>query len=190
MPASGAAATLANRSNVPPMANMVLRVYGDDRAGLVDSIAAAVDENGGSWDKSYLAELAGKFVGVVAVSVPDMKVAGLLSDLEALRSTGLDIDVNAVDAVKASSPSRELHLNISGQDHPGIVADISHALAEREISIAELTTETSDAPMGGGTLFEAQLTLHAPQSTSFGELNDALGKLADDLVVDFELSEG
>jgi len=171
------------------MATMVLRVYGDDRSGLVDSLAEAVDNNGGSWDKSYLAELAGKFVGVVAVSVPDIKVAGLMADLETLRSTGLDIDINAVDSAGGGEPSREMHLKVSGQDHPGIIHDISHALASRDISISALASETSDSPMGGGVLFAAHMTLHAPEATSFAELNDALARIADELVVDFELTE-
>jgi len=172
------------------MATMVLTVYGDDRAGLVDSVAEAVDSNGGSWDKSYMAELAGKFAGVVAITIPDAKVAGLLASFAPLRAEGLDIDVHAVDSVPDAESQREMHLVINGQDHPGIIHDVSHALAARDISIAELATETRDAPMGGGVLFEAQLTLHAPQATSFGELHAAIAKLADELVVDFELSDG
>lgn len=172
------------------MATMVLTVYGDDRAGLVDSLAEAIDDNGGSWDKSYMAELVGKFAGVVAVTVPDPKVAGLLAALEPLRAQGLDIAAHAVEASAAPEAHREMTLVISGQDHPGIIHDVSHALAEREISIAELATETSDAPMSGGTLFEAHLTLHAAQTTSFAELHDAIAKVADELVVDFELREG
>lgn len=169
------------------MANMVLTVYGDDRAGLVDSVAEVVDNNGGSWDKSYMAELAGKFAGVVAISVPDGRVAGLLEGFDSLRSEGLDIEVHVVDSVTPAAAYRELTLQVSGQDHPGIIHDVSHALAERNISIAELATETSDAPMGGGTLFEAHLTLHARPETEIDELRAALAKVADQLVVDFEL---
>lgn len=171
------------------MATMVLTVYGDDRAGLVDSLAEAVDDNGGSWDKSYMAELVGKFAGVVAISVPDARVASLLAAFETLRAQGLDIAAHAVDSSRATEPRREMTLVISGQDHPGIIHDISHALAERGISIAELATETSDAPMGGGVLFEAQLTLHAADNEPFEELHDAIAKVADELVVDFELAE-
>lgn len=172
------------------MATMVLTVYGDDRAGLVDSVAQAVDNSGGSWDKSYMAELAGKFAGVVAITVPDAKVAALLAAFEPLRTDGLDITVHAVDTVPDADSHREMYLVINGQDHPGIIHDVSHALAARGISIAELATQTSDSPMGGGVLFEAQMTLHAPQETSLGELNTAIAKVADDLVVDFELSAG
>lgn len=172
------------------MATMVLTVFGDDRAGLVDSIAEVVDGNGGSWDKSYMAELAGKFAGVVAITVPDAKVASLLAAFEPLRSGGLDIAIHAVESIPETESHRELQLVISGQDHPGIIHDVSHALAERGISIAELATETSDAPMSGGVLFEAHMTLHAPVGTSFGELHDALGRVADELVVDFELRDG
>lgn len=167
---------------------MVLTVYGDDRAGLVDSVAEAVDDNGGSWDKSYMAELAGKFAGVVAITVPDTKVDALVAAFEALREEGLDIVAHAVDTVPDTESHRELDLVVTGQDHPGIIHDVSHALALRGISIAELATETSDAPMGGGVLFEARMTLHAPQASSLAELHAAIAKVADELVVDFELT--
>lgn len=169
------------------MANMVLTVYGDDRAGLVDSVAEVVDDNGGSWDKSYMAELAGKFAGVAAISVPDGRVASLLAGFAALRSEGLDVEAHLVDDGPPPGDFRELHLEVSGQDHPGIIHDISHALAARNISIAELETEVTDAPMGGGTLFLARLTLHASPDTEFEELQTAMASVADQLVVDFEL---
>lgn len=172
------------------MATMVMTVYGDDRAGLVDSIAEVVDLHGGSWEKSYMAELAGKFAGVVAITVPDSKVAGLLEGLEPLRAAGLDIDVHTVGSATLSPGARrEVVLELTGHDHPGIVHDLSHALAERDISIAELATETTEAPMGGGTLFAARATLHVPERASMDDLEAMARHLADQLVVDIELTE-
>ena len=47
------------------MATLVLTVIGDDRAGLVNALAEAVTAHGGNWERSQLAELAGKFAGKI-----------------------------------------------------------------------------------------------------------------------------
>ena len=49
------------------MATLVLTVIGDDRAGLVNALADVVTAHGGNWERSQLAELAGKFAGIVLV---------------------------------------------------------------------------------------------------------------------------
>ena len=45
-------------------------MIGDDRAGLVNALADVVSAHEGNWERSQLAELAGKFAGIVEVSVP------------------------------------------------------------------------------------------------------------------------
>ncbi len=52
------------------MTPLVLTLIGDDRAGLVSAVAGAVSEHGGNWDRSQMAELAGKFAGIVLVTIP------------------------------------------------------------------------------------------------------------------------
>src|SRR5690606_26345178 len=53
------------------MSTLVLTVIGDDRAGLVNAVAEVVARHGGNWERSQMAELAGKFAGIVLVTVPD-----------------------------------------------------------------------------------------------------------------------
>ena len=55
------------------MPRLVLTVIGDDRSGLVRALADVVTEHGGNWEESQLAELAGKFAGIVVVSVPEAR---------------------------------------------------------------------------------------------------------------------
>ena len=66
------------------MPTLVLTVIGDDRAGLVNALAEAVTAHGGNWERSQLAELAGKFAGIVSVSVPDEKADELAAALRPL----------------------------------------------------------------------------------------------------------
>ena len=84
---------------------------------------------------------------------------------------------------------QRLHLELLGADHPGIVAEISATLAASQVSIEELSTDVRDAPMAGGTLFEAQAVLNAPLSVSTDALKTMLEGLANELMVEIRLSE-
>ena len=56
------------------MATLVLTVIGDDQSGLVDVLSGVVSDHAGNWEKSHMARLAGKFAGIVMVTVPDQNV--------------------------------------------------------------------------------------------------------------------
>jgi glycine cleavage system regulatory protein len=82
-----------------------------------------------------------------------------------------------------------LHLDLLGADHPGIVAEVSASLAACGVSVEELITDVREAPMAGGTLFEARAVLTAPATTSTETLGSMLEGLADELMVEIRLSE-
>ena len=80
-----------------------------------------------------------------------------------------------------------LELHLVGQDRPGIVREVAHALAEAGVSIDELTTWTMSAAMSGDTLFEASAMLSAPTGLDRDELAATLEAVADELMVDIDL---
>lgn len=170
------------------MATLTLTVIGDDRPGLVSALSAPVHAHGASWQRSQMSRLAGKFAGIVLVSVPDAQLDALTADLAALEEQGLQVTVQRTDEPAGHAAVR-LQLELLGADHPGIVAEVSAALAARDVSIEELVTDVRDAPMAGGTLFEARAVLTAPPSTGTAELASALEGLADELMVEIRLSE-
>jgi glycine cleavage system regulatory protein len=169
------------------MAYFVLTVLGDDRPGLVSAVATPVNAHGGSWERSQLAQLAGKFAGIVQVSVPEEESDGLVADLLALQEQGLHVLVERTD-VPAEEELVRYELELVGADRPGIIAEISALLAARRVSIEDLATDLVDAPMSGGRLFEARAVLVAPESASAEGLREALEALADRLMVDVHLS--
>ena len=171
------------------MATFVLTVLGDDRPGLVSALSAPISAHGASWERSQLSRLAGKFAGIVLVSVADDRLDALVADLQAVEGQGLHLLVERTDE-PAERPSQRLSLELLGADHPGIVAEISAALAARDVSIEELETDVRDAPMAGGTIFEARAVLVAPPSATTEELSAILEGLADELMVDITLSPG
>jgi glycine cleavage system regulatory protein len=171
------------------MATFILTVSGDDRPGLVSDISARINEHGASWERSQLSRLAGKFAGIVLVAVADGRFDGLVADLRALADERLQVSVERTDEPVERETLR-LHLELLGADHPGIVAEISASLAAHGVGIDELSTDVYEAPMAGGTLFEAHAVLDAPPTSSTETLRSILEELADELMVEVRLSDG
>jgi glycine cleavage system regulatory protein len=171
------------------MATILLTVIGDDRPGLVSDLSAPINAYGASWERSQMSRLAGKFAGIVLVTVADERLDALAADLTALKAQGLQVALERTDE-PVERESLRLHLELLGADHPGIVAEISASLAARHVSIEELSTDVREAPMAGGTLFEAHAVLNAPPTTSTDALRSMLEGLADELMVEIRLSDG
>jgi glycine cleavage system regulatory protein len=170
------------------MATFVLTVIGDDRPGLVSALSVPISAHGASWERSQMSRLAGKFAGIVLVAVADERLEALAAALTALGDQGLQVALERTDE-PAERESVRFHLELLGADHPGIVAEVSASLAARGVSIEELTTDVREAPMAGGTLFEARAVLTASPTTSAEALASMLEGLADELMVEIRLSE-
>jgi glycine cleavage system regulatory protein len=170
------------------MATLVLTVLGDDRPGLVSALSAPVSAHGASWERSEMARLAGKFAGIVVVTVPGERLEALVAALAALDSQGLHVTVERTGE-PVDQHDQRLQLELLGADRPGIVAEISAALAGARVSIEELRTDVRDAPMAGGTLFEAHAVLSAPPGGDTDALRAVLEALADELMVEITLTD-
>lgn len=168
--------------------SVVLTLLGPDRPGLVEALAALVAEHGGNWLESRMAHMAGEFAGILRVDVPLEQAAHLESALAGLRDQGLQIVVKPAEAETPSGGSY-LALDLLGQDRPGIVREISQALAARNVNVEQLETETLSAPMSGETLFQARALLRLPRDGSRQELQESLEAIAHDLMVDIQLED-
>ncbi|HEY5663257.1 MAG TPA: ACT domain-containing protein [Ilumatobacter sp.] len=168
------------------MANLVLTVVGDDRAGLVNAVADVVARHGGNWERSQMSELAGKFAGIVLVAVPDERADELVAALEPLHGL-LDVTADVAPCEPADEELRVISLEFVGSDHPGIVSDITRVLSAHGVNIESLTTATSHAPMAGGMLFEASARLEILPDTDLEALQVALERLANELMVEVRL---
>jgi glycine cleavage system regulatory protein len=170
------------------MATFILTIIGDDRPGLVSALSAPINAHAASWERSQMSRLAGKFAGIVLVAVADERLDALVADLTGLNAQGLQVAIERTDE-SVERESQRLHLELLGADHPGIVAEISASLAARQVSIEELSTDVREAPMAGGTLFEARAVLNAPPTTSIEALRSMLEGLAHELMVEIRLSD-
>lgn len=166
------------------MTTLVLTVVGDDRAGLVSAVAAIVAEHGGNWENSQLAELAGAFAGIIEVSVAPAQSDALRSALAGLDGL-LTVAVHASgEAVRDAAASRLLTFQVLGNDRAGIVREISAVLSAAGVSIERMNTETRDAAMAGGRLFDATISARVPASVDVDTVASELERLAAEIQVD------
>lgn len=174
------------------MTTLILTVAGSDRPGLVAAVADIVDEHGGNWENSQLAELAGVFAGVIEVSVADERAAELtaaLRTLDGLLTVAVHTGAVTTDAEDAAAgAARPLTIQMLGNDRPRIVREVSTVLSAHRVSIEDMTTTVRDAAMSGGRLFEASVMAEVPASIDLETLRADLERLATEIQVDITLT--
>ncbi|MBQ1784300.1 MAG: glycine cleavage system protein R [Gammaproteobacteria bacterium] len=163
------------------MATLVLTVIGDDRLGIVEDLSRLVREADGNWLNANLGRLAGKFAGIIEVELPATAVAKLQQHLAML--TGLQISCH-LGSSGGSDSSPPLQLRVTGNDRPGIVAEITAALRAGGANILQLESRRDSAPNWGSPLFVLDLTVAPNVDTSAVALIEQLEAVADDLMVD------
>jgi len=169
--------------------SLVMTVIGEDRPGLVESVANLVGEHGGNWLESRMSRLGGQFAGILRVEVPESNEARLTAALNALGTRGLAVVVHPDQPAPETRAPRLSVLDIVGQDRPGIVRQISRALASFGINVEELQTECSSAAMTGETLFKARARVSLPEACDAAEVRRKLERIAEDLIVDVSFAE-
>lgn len=167
--------------------SLILTVIGDDRPGLVGELSAAISAHQGNWLESSMAQLAGKFAGIVEVGVDPEQVDVLRNALSQLR--GLKVAVEAAVPHKSAPTGRRLKLALVGHDRIGIVREVSTVLANHAVNVESLTTHTSSAPMSAAVLFHAVAELTAAPELDVGALTGELERISNDLMVDITLDE-
>ena len=170
--------------------SLVFTVIGPDRPGLVERLASTVTDHEGNWLESRMDVLAGQFAGTVLVAVPDDKAETLRADLMTLEREGLRVMVVAAPGTEVSTQNfSHVHLDVFGQDHPGIVRDITHVLAEKAVNISEIATERSMGAMSAEAVFKLHATIELPDGLTQDDLRAALEVLAGDIMVEVDLAE-
>ncbi|GAA5482396.1 glycine cleavage system protein R [Haloferula sargassicola] len=159
---------------------VVMTVLAPDRTGIVKSISETVAAHGGNWLESRMARLAGQFAGILRIECAPTDVDAMVSALESLE--GLSIHTSREEFPEDTH--RDLiHLDVVGNDRPGIVRQISAAVAGVGANLEDLQTRLESAPMAGHPLFHAILTVSLPAGIAPGSLTDSIEQLGEDLAV-------
>jgi len=164
---------------------LVTTLVGPDRTGLVESVARVVAGHGGNWLESRMCRLGGEFAGILHLEIPAAQQAALLAALQGI--PGLTVVAQSAQPAATPATGRQTSLEIVGSDRPGIVRDITGALARAGVNVEEFASEISSAPMSGEPLFKATARLHLPVGCNLTALKAELEKIAADLLVDVAL---
>jgi glycine cleavage system regulatory protein len=163
---------------------LVMTVIGPDRPGLVESVATLVSQHGGNWLESRMSRLGGQFAGILRVDVPVGQAGELARALQSLASKGVSVVIHPDRAPATPTGSELRRIELVGQDRPGIVQQISRALAGHGVNVEELETECVSAAMSGETLFKAIAKVSVPAGCDVPALQADLEKIAADLIVE------
>lgn len=160
--------------------DLIMTVLGSDRSGLVQQLAQTVTDHGGNWLESRMARLAGQFAGVARIQCPE----GAVDELEAaLDQLGLNIQI-VRDEVSDAAAQQKVSIEVMGNDRPGIVRELTTAIAQAGGNVEEFTTGLESAPMSGHPMFRAHGVVSLGEEDRLDALRQAIEELGEDLSVD------
>lgn len=171
---------------------LVISVIGTDRPGLVETVANLVADHGGNWLESRMCRLGGEFAGILRVDLTKDRQAALEVALRGLEAQGLTATLR-VDSGGADhlDEDRMIAFEMVGPDRPGIVRQLTAALAAHGVNVEEFSSECLSAPMSGECLFNAHVLIHVPDGCDPFELVDVIERIGEELgmEIDFEDEE-
>ena len=163
---------------------LVVTFCGPDRSGIVSQLSKIVARHGANWEESRMATLAGQFAGILKVAVDSEREQPLIDELSVVEGLSMFVERGHLEDGEFA---RDVHLELTGADHEGIVSEVCGVLVQFGINIEEMSSDVVAAPMSGEGLFMAEVVLRCPPDLDLEALEEALELLADDLVVEIAL---
>lgn len=163
---------------------IIITLFAKDRPGIVRALSNAVLTHDGNWLESSLSRLCGQFTGIIHIEISDIKKHRLLKDFASMSDDGIFITVQ--DAQHSGQDNQEvngLQILVEANDRPGIVKEITEALAAENVNVDNIDTEVESASMAGYPLFRAHLFLAMPDDLTEDDLADVLEGVSDDVMV-------
>jgi len=171
---------------------IIITLFAKDRPGIIRELSDTVLANKGNWLESSLSRLCGQFTGIVHIEVAAGQKADLLSAFDKLSQSGINVTVQnyqLVDADEEAGAINAMQIMVEANDRPGIVEEITTALADEDINIENMDTECESASMAGYNLFRAHMFLALPEGMTEEQLEGVLENVSDDLMVSVLVDE-
>jgi glycine cleavage system transcriptional repressor len=167
----------------------ILTAVGDDRPGLVDEVTRFLFERQANIEDSRMVNLRGQFAMMVLIGAGAEAIEKLRGELPRLaEATSLHAELRAAAPARpASADAMPYRLTATAIDQTGLVHRLSRELHTHAVNIESLDTRLAAAPYTGAPLFEMELIISVPRQTHIAALRADLGKLCDDLNIDWTL---
>lgn len=169
------------------MSSVLLSISGHDRPGIVRDVAEAMLHLNANIEDSSMTALRGRFAMMLIVrlsengSMGELKAA--LAELE--RRTDLTVQSQAISDEEMSTETVEPDyvVTVHGADHVGIVHAVTESLAELNISVVDVSTQSQSVDDGNVYM----MALEVAAGDQGQAMKAALDKVAERIGMDIDV---
>lgn len=173
------------------MTHLVVAAAGPDQTGIVAEFTRVFLERGCNLEDTSMTVLRGQFAMMLVVEAPHgMTPSALERQLaEETALLGLVVSVWQISEASPSSPQGEpWTVSIYGADKPGIVHQMSKALADRDVNIVDLETRlVGGRGVDQEPIYSMILDVTIPANASVEDLRVELDRAAAEIGVEYKL---
>ena len=172
----------------------LLTAFSKDRPGIVADLSRVIYENGYNLEESSMTNLAGEFAILLLFSTTvenggdaQEKLSTECRRLERENGITAFIRPASMETPNKQSDFCTKTIHVEGLDQAGIVFKVSQFLADKNINISTLNTETRLSPQSGVALYSMKILVELPRQISIESIEDGLGQIGDQLNVDVSI---
>jgi len=172
--------------------HFLITAFGKDRPGMVAGITEALYALSGNLEDASMTRLGGEFTMMMVASVPaKVSPAGLQKALNPWsRKLALSFQVKPITSALSknrSTSEAQYLLSVYGTDRPGIVAQVTRAIADRKMSITDLQTRVLHANQK--PVYILLVELQAPPKSDMDGLREELDQIRQSLGIEITLQD-
>ncbi len=170
--------------------HIVVTLVGPDKVGIVDDVTEKILEYGGNVEESRMARLGGDFAMIMLISVTGDKTDKLKTAIDTFGANGFQVFIRETAEETKSKYKGWLpyRIVVNGADHEGIIHSITRHLADKNINIESMDTNTVSAPMSGTELFTMSAVVIAPPDIKYHTWRDHLNEIEDEMNVTVDVT--
>lgn len=170
--------------------HIVVTLVGPDKVGIVDDVTEKILEYGGNVEESRMARLGGDFAMIMLMSVTEEKAEKLKAAIDTFKAKGFQVFIRETAEETKSKYKGWLpyRIVVNGADHEGIINSVTRHLADKNINIESMDTNTVSAPMSGTELFTMSAIVIAPPDIKYHSWRDPLNEIEDEMNVTVDVT--
>ena len=164
---------------------LVIAAIGEDRPGLVDSLASWILDSGCNIADSRMTVLGGEFAVLLLIEGQWNSLAKLEDQIEQVQERlGMTISLKRTEQKKPAGAMLPYAVDVVALDHPGIVHNLANFFSQRGINIQDLSTSNYSAAHTGTQMFSVHMVLDVPGETQIAGLREEFLDICDQLNLD------
>lgn len=164
---------------------IVISAVGTDKTGVVHDLSKVILDSGGNVEESRMTALGSEFAMILLVSGNWHALNKLEGALDKLaRANDLTLSVKKTEQRASVEDAMPYVVDVVCLDQPGIVFNLAHFFASRNLEISEVATRRYAAAHTGAPMFSLQMTVNLPSRVHISQIRDEFLETCDQLNLD------